>query len=143
LYEYESSLELSIQCPFCLADVGQHCRFDQGTYGIFHTERTRAITDEALGLPRRPFVRSSRSVMAVNAKYVKRSVCECGFPALEESTPMGKLYTAYRNQVATFKMICGGCRKSLTLKFITVDDGQKPLGMLPLEIFEFDEGVAA
>jgi hypothetical protein len=80
---------------------------------------------------------------SVKAKYVKYSVCECGFPALAVSTPMGKLYTAYPDQVGIFKMICGGCRRSLTLKFITVDDGQKPLGMLPLEIFELDEGLAA
>jgi hypothetical protein len=44
-------LELSIECPFCQAAVGQDCRYDKdkgSTYRAIHTERTRAVTEEAL-----------------------------------------------------------------------------------------------
>lgn len=76
----------------------------------------------------------------VQAKYVKYSVCECGFPALKVGTPMGKLYTAETESVRPISMQCGGCGKILDLKFITVSDGVQRPGPLPIDIFEFDEG---
>jgi hypothetical protein len=80
---------------------------------------------------------------AVKAKYVKRSVCDCGFPTLEESVPLGKVYTVYPDSVSPGAILCGGCGSKFPVKFIDADDVGGRIGALPLDIFELDEGLAA
>ena len=77
------------------------------------------------------------SHVIVRAKFVRLSVCPCGFPALSESIPLGKVYEVYSVPVQV-AMICGGCKTSLHIPMVAV---AKPgRGLLPHGIFEFDEG---
>lgn len=78
----------------------------------------------------------------VKAKYVRRSVCECGFPALHDSVPLGKIYTVYPDTVRNGGILCGGCGARTDLQLIDADDVGGRIGTLPLGIFEFDEGLA-
>lgn len=79
----------------------------------------------------------------VNAKYVRYSICECGFPILSESIPLGQLYIADPQNTKWGKFGCGGCGKIIEVHCIAVyrvGSGMLP-GYLPLEIFELDEGL--
>lgn len=40
----------------------------------------------------------------VNAKYVRYSICYCGFPILSESIPLGQLYIADPQNTSWAKM---------------------------------------
>lgn len=80
----------------------------------------------------------------VKAKYVKRSICECGFPIMRESVPLGKLYLVYPDSVTGGAVLCGGCGSKFPVRLILADDEQscRSIGAVPLEIFELDEGLA-
>lgn len=70
------------------------------------------------------------------AKYVKRSVCDCGYPALHEDVPLGKLYLVDPNTIREGGVLCGGCGKKVRCGLIEVwdqDAGRQatlPLGIL-------------
>jgi hypothetical protein len=75
------------------------------------------------------------------ARYVKRSLCECGFPVLEESVPIGKLYLVDPNTIRDGGgIICGGCGKKLYCELIEVwDEGAGRQATLPAGILEIGE----
>ena len=71
------------------------------------------------------------------AKYVKYSVCHCGFPALNEGVPIGKLYNVIPSMIGDCLMECGGCKSRFPIKVIGIsDDGHSLNGYLPLDIFD-------
>ena len=80
--------------------------------------------------------------MSVRAKLVKRSMCECGALAVWEKTPLGKIYMAYPETVKEEGWTCGKCGRHHVSKVLIVDDGLSR-GILFLDLFEFDEGIAA
>jgi hypothetical protein len=75
-------------------------------------------------------------MIAVNAKYVNLSSCECGYPALHEEVPLGKIYRVFPDSIAHGKILCGGCRRVSACPIISTEDG----GWLPLGILELGAG---
>lgn len=72
------------------------------------------------------------------ATYRNRSVCQCGFPALNETVPIEKKYRAIVGSGRLMNMQCGGCRQMFELKMILVEDHDHRPGFylrLPLDIF--------
>jgi hypothetical protein len=79
-------------------------------------------------------------VSGVWAKYVKRSVCECGFPALHEDVEMGKLYLVDPATVRPGRMFCGGCRKIIDCDLIEVwDQGAGRQATMPAGLLQIGE----
>lgn len=76
----------------------------------------------------------------MKAKYVKRSICSCGFPALNEKVPLGTMYEVTNDTIIDqeFTFICGGCHKRWPVEAVeVVREGAERPGYLPKEIFEF------
>ena len=74
------------------------------------------------------------------AKYVKRSVCECGYPALDESVPLGKLYLVDPATIQPGGVLCGGCGKTSHCELIEVwDEGAGRQATLPAGILQIGE----
>lgn len=62
---------------------------------------------------------------------------------MRDEVPLGKIYLAYPATIERdWRMRCGGCGETSQLASIVVDDGQRPVGRLPLGILELDEEVA-
>lgn len=78
-------------------------------------------------------------MIAVKAKLVRRGVCDCGYPAIRETVPLGKLYLVYPATVARGTLNCGGCHKEFPIDVIAAE----PEGLMFLGLLELDEGVAA
>ena len=76
----------------------------------------------------------------VPAKYVRLSVCECGFPALNAQIPLGTIYIVDATSRIPAKFICGGCGKISAQKLIWAEsrEGGRP-GYLPEDAFEISE----
>ena len=47
---------------------------------------------------------------------VKRSICTCGFPAIDPIIPDGKIYLVDVSKVKRVEWICGGCRKNFMIE---------------------------
>lgn len=77
----------------------------------------------------------------VKAKFVRRSLCKCGFPVLRDNVPLGKIYSVYPESVQPFVYFCGGCHLLNQWAVIWAEDGVVEPGWLPLGIFELDEGL--
>jgi hypothetical protein len=78
----------------------------------------------------------------MDAKFVRRGVCECGFPLLREDVPIGTLYVVHPADRAMMDLICGGCGKiNRCIPSIFVEArADRSAGYLPASIFEIDEG---
>lgn len=74
--------------------------------------------------------------------YKNYSICDCGFPALNESVPLGKSYEVDEESVkGGFTFICGGCRKvHPDVKVICARDDRGEYRPLPLAVFEPPKG---
>jgi len=74
--------------------------------------------------------------MEAKAKLTKLSVCDCGFPTLDESISLGTEYTLDLAREESFYLKCGGCGKLIKLKavFVLSRNGSRP-GFLPRSIF--------
>ena len=73
------------------------------------------------------------------AIYRTRSVCPCGFPALDDYIPLGQVYVVYPETIRDGGMLCGGCHAHLRLKLIQADQSCGIFltrGWLPLGVFE-------
>ena len=68
----------------------------------------------------------------VKAKYVKYSMCGCGYPALGYQTDFGHVFTALPEQHCLARFRCGGCGSVATVKCIMIDG----LGFRPECLFE-------
>ena len=74
------------------------------------------------------------------AKYVKRSVCDCGYPALHEDVPLGKLYLVDPATIRGGGVLCGGCGKKVYCGLIEVwDEGARRQATLPVSILEIGD----
>lgn len=73
----------------------------------------------------------------MKAKFVRHSVCECGFPILSDGIPLGTIYEIDYSRMKRIAVICGGCKKYIPLTGVWVEsrDGCRP-GYLPENIFE-------
>ena len=81
--------------------------------------------------------------MRAYAKFVKYSICECGFPILSEDVPLGTVYVVHPDERECGRFRCGGCGKIIeAIPCIVAESraGGRP-GFLPAEIFEIDEGL--
>lgn len=73
----------------------------------------------------------------MKAKFVKHSICQCGFPVLDESVPLGTVYEVDPSDEQRLVFICGGCGKWLRVMSIWVNSrAGSCAGFLPKEIFE-------
>lgn len=73
----------------------------------------------------------------MKAKFVKYSICVCGFPILDESITLGTLYEIEPLRTMQATMVCGGCGKWNKHEAIWVERrGKGRAGWLPREIFE-------
>lgn len=76
------------------------------------------------------------------AKFVKYSICDCGFPILAEHIQLGTIYVVRAEKRTKCALLCGGCKKIIRdISCIYVERrGSSAGGYLPAEIFEIDEG---
>jgi len=74
----------------------------------------------------------------VKASLSKLSLCDCGYPVLDESIALGTEYEIDLGSSRPGHMTCGGCKKRFP---VTVIFGEREGhdGMLPLEIFSIEE----
>jgi hypothetical protein len=72
----------------------------------------------------------------VKAKFVRYSVCICGFPILD--VPLGTEYEVDPRDTTPCTVICGGCGKhnQVTAIWVFSRTGERP-GYMPKDIFEF------
>lgn len=73
-------------------------------------------------------------------KFVRESICPCGFPALSVKVPLGTVFDCLPlTVIARFETAikCGGCGRVNPCEWIYVRArGKSKAGWLPLEIFE-------
>jgi len=76
----------------------------------------------------------------MKAKFIKYSICICGFPILGDDVPLGKEYEVDTRDTTPCTVICGGCGKENQVMAIWVFSraGERP-GYLPRDIFEFPD----
>lgn len=77
--------------------------------------------------------------MIHRAQFARYSLCDCGFPVLAESIPLGKIYRVYPANTKTATMVCGGCGIEITGKWIYALDERGHPGYIPIDILEIDE----
>jgi hypothetical protein len=76
------------------------------------------------------------------AKFAKHSICECGHPILADHIELGRVYYIQTDVTKRMGLVCGGCKKEIMGTWVMVmDPGGR--GMLPIDIFEIDEGWTA
>lgn len=76
----------------------------------------------------------------VKAKYVRESLCDCGYHALNDNIPLGKQYTVIPSSLKNATLICGGCAKPTTIKAILAwDDDANAFAWFPAEVLELQE----
>lgn len=70
----------------------------------------------------------------MRAVSVKRSICPCGFPTLDESVPIGKEYAVRPNSERELLYICGGCGAGQHVRCVEAEPGgYLPVGLLKLK----------
>jgi hypothetical protein len=70
-------------------------------------------------------------------RLAKLSVCQCGFPLLDESIPLGTEYLINEQDRDTAIFTCGGCNKTWCIKTVYVYyNGKKQGGHMPSEVLE-------
>lgn len=75
----------------------------------------------------------------IPARFVKNSLCTCGFPVLNENIPVGTVYQIDPDTRYLGSMICGGCRSLLQLTMVwAAAQGESKAGFVPDGIFEYD-----
>ena len=69
-------------------------------------------------------------------KTVRYSICDCGFPLLDESIPVGTEYKLLNEWIAeSFTMTCGGCGKDIQTYCAYVQRENGTPGWLPFIVF--------
>lgn len=67
----------------------------------------------------------------------KLSVCECGFPLLDEAIQLGTEYLITESDRIDCVLICGGCQTEHSLiAVMTFPRGQSRGGYVPEKVFE-------
>ena len=74
--------------------------------------------------------------MLVKAKFVKYSICPCGFPVLDTKIEIGTVYTINPKRKDRFVFVCGGCHQVLRVVGVWAARGKERGGFLPEQIFE-------
>ena len=63
------------------------------------------------------------------------SVCQCGFPTLDEGIPLGTIYNIIPDRMCEAELQCGGCGAVIPVIAVWVErEGHG--GYLPRQIFE-------
>ena len=76
----------------------------------------------------------------VTAKLVRRSVCPCGAPVVQENIPLGKRYIILPETVQRKTIICVPCGRLQNVTVIQADDLVNPVGWIFLATVHLDEG---
>jgi hypothetical protein len=70
------------------------------------------------------------------AIYVTRSICECGFPILNETVPLLRKYRVVMDLILEMQYYCGGCGKLKPVPCVLTEQGDTGIFFnLPLGIF--------
>lgn len=73
----------------------------------------------------------------MKVKFVKSSICDCGFPILDYAVPIGTLYEIHPDNKIPVIFECGGCKRRMQVSAVWVQaSGARHGGYLPEEIFE-------
>lgn len=77
--------------------------------------------------------------MIVDAKYVKRSICPCGYSILRDEIPLGRIYRVDTERTSIGHLICGECgRQTWNLPIIYAEASDTGWGgWMFMEIFDF------
>jgi len=75
----------------------------------------------------------------MKAKFVRYSICICGFPILGDEIPIGTVYEVDPGNTTPVTVLCGGCGKQneMTAIWVFSRAGERP-GYLPRDIFEIE-----
>lgn len=78
------------------------------------------------------------------ARLKQLSICECGFPLLNESILLGAEYEVFPFQRGMLNLLCGGCGEVIRdIPCVGVNSilnpSQEPR-LLPAAVFDIDEG---
>lgn len=77
--------------------------------------------------------------MIIKVKTVKSSICDCGYPTLSKSIPIGTEYKIHTDDQCDCSYLCGGCNKKKNIIVVMTEDrffDGKKAGYLPRDIFE-------
>jgi hypothetical protein len=75
------------------------------------------------------------------AKLIKLSVCDCGFPLLNDDIPIGTVYYLDLDDIYTMTLICGGCGIKQDIESVHVmKRAGSHGGHLPRHVFETESG---
>jgi len=66
----------------------------------------------------------------MKAVSVRRGICPCGFPALDDDVPLGREYVVHPDTVRSLTWVCGGCKRHIPVLAIQVDPG----GFMPTDL---------
>ena len=76
----------------------------------------------------------------MKAKFIRYSMCICGYPLLKDEIPIGTIYEINEEVTAPFHWRCGGCHKINSVPGVWVypreDQPENTAGFLPKDIFE-------
>lgn len=65
------------------------------------------------------------------------SVCECGYPLLDEAIPLGTEYLIDEMRQTSVTLTCGGCKREIPLRAVwTFQRADSEGGFLPEMVFE-------
>lgn len=80
------------------------------------------------------------NLQTIAGKVIKRGICPCGFPLLNEDVPQGKTYQIIAETIQPANLQCGGCKQTMpvtTGQALCEDCGRHPVGQMVLDILEF------
>lgn len=78
-------------------------------------------------------------VKAKRVKYLRKSLCSCGYGVLKDSVPLGAEYYIDPKVTSAGQMQCGGCGKTLEVALVKVVS-PAPAGWIPRGIFGEEAG---
>lgn len=83
-----------------------------------------------------PMTNTIGSYEVVQATYVKKSACPCGYTIINEFVPLGKKYLILPATKAPGHLTCCGCGKTTDLDLVMAIEGDGPLYLpLPWDMF--------
>jgi hypothetical protein len=72
----------------------------------------------------------------VPMKLVRRSVCSCGYPVVQDFTPDGKVYDIEAWTALPYQMKCGGCGAILQVTVAFVIEEKRRIGKMVIDVME-------
>src|SRR2546428_317994 len=86
----------------------------------------------------------SAEPQSCDMEHAQQWFADQGKPSLKlDYVPLGTVYKVETDSVAKGTLICGGCKKHISIRTVWASGGiTYSEGIMPLELFEFDEGAS-